>query len=84
MLKTIHQDRYGQLIAAMVKVRKNNQTTPTQLAQQLSRPQSYVAKIETLERKLDIVEFVDWCNAIGQSPSELLRAQLEQQSKQDG
>lgn len=84
MLKTIHQDRYGQLIAAMVKVRKNNQTTQTQLAQQLSRPQSYVAKIETLERKLDIVEFVDWCNAIGQSPSELLRAQLEQQSKQDG
>ncbi|MFA9204162.1 MAG: hypothetical protein ACEQSD_09210 [Flavobacteriales bacterium] len=83
-MKTIHQDRYGQLIAAMVKVRKNNQTTQTQLAQQLSRPQSYVAKIETLERKLDIVEFVDWCNAIGQSPSELLRAQLEQQSKQDG
>ena len=77
MLKTIHQDRYGRLIGEMVKLRKDKKVTQTQLAQQLGKPQSYVAKIETLERKLDIVEFVDWCNAIGQSPSELLRTQLE-------
>ena len=77
MLKTIHQDRYSRLIGEMVKLRKDKKVTQTQLAQQLGKPQSYVAKIETLERKLDIVEFVDWCNAIGQSPSELLRAQLE-------
>ncbi|MEC7119092.1 MAG: helix-turn-helix transcriptional regulator [Pseudomonadota bacterium] len=76
-MKTIHQDRYGRLIGEMVKLRKDKKMTQTQLAQQLGKPQSYVAKIETLERKLDIVEFVDWCNAIGQSPSELLRAQLE-------
>jgi len=61
----------------MVKLRKDKKVTQTQLAQQLGKPQSYVAKIETLERKLDIVEFVDWCNAIGQSPSEVLRSQLE-------
>ena len=77
MLKTIHQDRYGRLIGEMVKLRKDKKVTQTQLAQQLGKPQSYVAKIETLERKLDIVEFVDWCHAIGQSPSELLRTQLE-------
>lgn len=77
MLKTIHQDRYSRLIGEMVKLRKDKKVTQTQLAQQLGKPQSYVAKIETLERKLDIVEFVDWCNAIGQSPSELLRTQLE-------
>lgn len=76
-MKTIHQDRYSRLIGEMVKLRKDKKVTQTQLAQQLGKPQSYVAKIETLERKLDIVEFVDWCNAIGQSPSELLRTQLE-------
>lgn len=76
-MKTIHQDRYSRLIGEMVKLRKDKKVTQTQLAQQLGKPQSYVAKIETLERKLDIVEFVDWCNAIGQSPSDLLRAQLE-------
>lgn len=77
MLKTIHQDRYSRLIGEMVKLRKDKKVTQTQLAQQLGKPQSYVAKIETLERKLDIVEFVDWCNAIGQSPSEMLKTQLE-------
>ncbi len=76
-MKTIHQDRYSRLIGEMVKLRKDKKVTQTQLAQQLGKPQSYVAKIETLERKLDIVEFVDWCNAIGQSPSEVLRSQLE-------
>jgi len=29
--------------------------------------------------RLAVVEFFDWRNAIGQSPSELLRAQLEAQ-----
>lgn len=77
MLKTIHQDRYSQLIDEMVKLRKDRKMTQTQLAQQLGKPQSYVGKIETRERKLDIIEFVDWCNAIGQSPSEVLKSQLE-------
>jgi len=76
-LKTIHKDRYSKLIEEMVRLRKDKKMTQTQLAQQLGRPQSYVGKVETRERKLDIIEFVDWCNAIGQSPSEVLRSQLE-------
>lgn len=77
VLKTIHKDRYSKLIEEMVRLRKDKKMTQTQLAQQLGRPQSYVGKVETRERKLDIIEFVDWCNAIGQSPSEVLRSQLE-------
>ena len=76
-MKTIHKDRYSQLIEEMVRLRKDKKMTQTQLAQQLGKPQSYVGKVETRERKLDIIEFVDWCNAIGQSPSEVLRSQLE-------
>lgn len=76
-MKTIHKDRYSKLIEEMVRLRKDKKMTQTQLAQQLGRPQSYVGKVETRERKLDIIEFVDWCNAIGQSPSEVLRSQLE-------
>jgi transcriptional regulator with XRE-family HTH domain len=77
MSKTIYQDRYARLVHALKELRKNNNVTQIELAEKLGKPQSYIAKVETLERKLDIVEFVDWCNAMGQSPSELLKAQLE-------
>jgi len=80
VLKTIHKDRYSKLIEEMVRLRKDKKMTQTQLAQQLGKPQSYVGKVETRERKLDIIEFVDWCKAIGQSPSEVLRSQLENET----
>jgi transcriptional regulator with XRE-family HTH domain len=77
MSKTIYQDRYARLVHSLRELRKDNNMTQIELAEKLGKPQSYIAKVETIERKLDIVEFVDWCNAMGQSPSELLKAQLE-------
>jgi transcriptional regulator with XRE-family HTH domain len=63
-LKTIYQDRYVGLINAMTSIRKEHGLTQTQVASQLGKPQSYVAKVENFERTLDVVEFVDWCLAI--------------------
>jgi transcriptional regulator with XRE-family HTH domain len=63
-LKTIYQDRYVGLINAMTSIRKEHGLTQTQVANQLGKPQSYVAKVENFERTLDVVEFVDWCLAI--------------------
>jgi predicted transcriptional regulator len=76
-VKTIHQDRYGQLIAVLVQQRKALKKTQVQLAEQLGKPQSYVAKVEGLDRKLDIVEFVDWCHMIGINASAVIIEQFE-------
>ena len=73
MSKTIYQDRYARLVHALREIRKQNNVTQIQLAERLGKPQSYIAKVETLERKLDIVEFVDWCKAIGADPTLLIR-----------
>lgn len=73
MSKTIYQDRYASLVHALREIRKQNNVTQIQLAERLGKPQSYIAKVETLERKLDIVEFVDWCKAIGADPTVLIR-----------
>lgn len=43
--------------------------TQEQVAKKLKRPQSFVSKYESGERQLDVVEFVDVCNAIGVSPA---------------
>lgn len=64
-MKTIHDDRYKSLIRQLVAEREARDITQTALAVALSRPQSYVAKVENLERRLDIVELADWLGALG-------------------
>ena len=43
------------------------------LAKKLRRAPSIIAKIETGDRRLDVVEFAKWCRAVGVDPPEALR-----------
>lgn len=56
----------------LTETRKAKGITQQDLADRLSRPQSYIAKVETGERRLDVVEFIEWANGIESSPPELL------------
>jgi transcriptional regulator with XRE-family HTH domain len=49
------------------QVRLDAGRTQADLARRLDRPQSYVSKVESGERRLDVVELRDWCAACGQS-----------------
>ena len=51
-----------------------------QLADRLRKPQSFVAKYEGGERRLDVVEFVAVAQAIGADPLRILRALLKDQA----
>lgn len=73
MVKTIYQERYLRLINTLIQARKNAGLTQAQVAEKLSKPQSYIAKIEGADRKLDVVEFVELCETIHQDPSELIK-----------
>jgi transcriptional regulator with XRE-family HTH domain len=48
--------------------------TQHELAKRLHKPQSFVAKYEGGERRIDVVEFVTVCQAIGADPAKLLKA----------
>ncbi len=43
------------------------------VAQQLGKPQSYIAKIENGERKMEFIEVLDLCLVVGIDPSELTK-----------
>lgn len=61
------------LIGALRDARKAAGLTQQQLAAQLGRPQSFIAKVEGCERRLDVVEFLHLCRALGVAAEDILR-----------
>ena len=57
----------------MIAARKNADLTQANLAQALEKPQSFVAKYENGERRLDVIEFLLITRAIGADPYEILK-----------
>lgn len=59
----------------MLKDERNRKDlTQSQLADKLKRPQSFVAKIENGERRIDIVEFLSIASALGIDPVKFIRS----------
>lgn len=75
-MKSFHTQEYADLIEGLVEARKSAGLTQQDVADALGKPQSYVAKIEGCERRLDIAEFVNYGRALGADPVKLLKAIL--------
>ncbi|MDF3907265.1 helix-turn-helix transcriptional regulator [Paracoccus sp. AS002] len=69
MAKSIYDEEYRRLIDAVRSARKKAGLTQQALADRLGRPQSFVAKVEGYERRLDIIEFLHVCRALGVDPA---------------
>jgi transcriptional regulator with XRE-family HTH domain len=63
-MRSIHDPRYQDLIQKLMELRESKNVTQVELAQRLGKPQSYVSKVEILERRLDVIELMDWLNAL--------------------
>jgi transcriptional regulator with XRE-family HTH domain len=60
----------------LVDARRQTGMTQAELSAKLSRPQSFVAKYEGGERRLDVIEFVEVCRALGLDPAQFLADML--------
>ncbi len=58
---------------ALVNARKQAGITQQRLANALEKPQSYIAKIEKCERRLDVLEFIEWCEALRLKPADIIK-----------
>ena len=47
--------------------------TQSEVSARLKRPQSFIASIETRQRRVDVVELLDLAKAIGFDPHEVIR-----------
>lgn len=73
MQKSLKSAEYARLIATLVAVRKGAGIPQQALAKRLGRPQSFIAKYEGGERRIDVVEFVAIARALGADPVKLFR-----------
>jgi ribosome-binding protein aMBF1 (putative translation factor) len=71
--KSVFTEKYERFRERLVSGRKAAGLTQMQLAERLSRPQSFVSKYERGERRLDVVEFLEVARAIGVDPFRLLK-----------
>jgi transcriptional regulator with XRE-family HTH domain len=72
-LKSLRSPLHRELLHLLIAARKNANLTQQDLAISLRRHQSFVAKYEGGERRIEIVEFVQICRAIGVPPDQLLK-----------
>ncbi len=73
MRKSVHSRKYRVFLEKLVEARKAAGLTQQQLADKLGRPQSFVAKYEGGERRLDVVEFIEIAKLLGADPQEIIR-----------
>jgi transcriptional regulator with XRE-family HTH domain len=80
MQKSLKSTEYERLIALLVAVRKKADIRQQPLAKKLGKPQSFVAKYEGGERRIDLIEFIAIVRALGGDPVRLFREFVEGES----
>jgi len=74
VVKTIRSSGHEALREALIAARKAAGLTQEQLAKRLKQHQSFVARVESGERRIDVVELVVLARAIGADAVDLLAA----------
>jgi transcriptional regulator with XRE-family HTH domain len=73
MLRTIGSRRQEALRAFLVERRKALSLTQADVAKRLKQHQSFIARMESGQRRVDVVELLDLAKALGFDPREVIR-----------
>ena len=72
-MKSLRSPEHKKLISLLIAAREKAGLTQQQLAAHLGRPQSFVAKYEGGERRIDVVEFISIARALDLDPARAVR-----------
>ncbi len=71
--KTVFSKINDDLVKALRETRQNAGLTQVEAAKKLGCRQTFISKIECVERRIDVVEFVVMMRAYGADPSRVLK-----------
>ncbi|MBS0175516.1 MAG: helix-turn-helix transcriptional regulator [Nitrospira sp.] len=73
MQKSISTKEYRIFLAHLREAREAAGVTQVELAGRLKDTQTFISKCERGERRIDLIEFLHWCAALGISASAFLQ-----------
>jgi transcriptional regulator with XRE-family HTH domain len=76
MSRTLRSRRQEALRTFLIERRTKAGLTQTELAKRLGEYQSFVARIESGQRRIDVVELLDLAKSIGFEPREAIKRLL--------
>ena len=82
--KSIHHNLHASLRKALIKARKDLGLSQRDLAERLGITRSVIGKVETGDRRLDVVEFYEYTKALELVPSETLFLLFHEHQKHGG
>jgi len=68
--KTLGNDRHKALVAFLINKRQEAGFTQAEFAKRLGEYQSFVARLESGQRRIDVIEFEVFASILGFDPSE--------------
>ncbi len=71
-MSSIYSEEYQHVIRLLRETRLEKSITQEKLAQAFGRPQSFIAKVENGERRLNVVEFVHIAHLLSLNPIQIL------------
>ncbi len=71
--KTLFDEPYQEIILRLVARRKEIGMTQCDLAEAYGEDQSFISRIERMQRRLDVYEYMVFCRILDIDPSEILR-----------
>ena len=77
-MKTINDPSYLRFLIKLRDARIAAHISQEELARRLRKHQTFVSKIETAQRTLDLLDFLIWAREIGSEPKGLLEDFIEE------
>jgi transcriptional regulator with XRE-family HTH domain len=73
LAKSLFSPAYMRFLSVLKQARIEAGLTQSETARRLGKPQSFVSKCESGERRVDVVEFLRFCRVLAVDPAKILR-----------
>lgn len=81
MRNEIYSEEHKRLRKALRRERKSAGLRQVEIAKRTNRSQAYISKFENGDLRLDVIDFVRVCEAIGCDPHKVLKEVFENTTK---
>lgn len=72
-MSSIYSEEYQRVIKRLRQARREQGLTQATVAEHLGKPQSFLAKVESGERRLDVLEFIHLAQLLSLDPANVIK-----------